>query len=54
LNPSWLLLFGAAVEIVRIGRERRADRAEAVRQEARRRASEERLLVVRELHDGLS
>jgi signal transduction histidine kinase len=51
---AWLPLVGAASEIVRSRLERRADRAHARREEARRRASEERLLIARELHDVLA
>jgi signal transduction histidine kinase len=50
----WLPLVAAASEIARNRLERRADRAHAAREEARRRASEERLLVARELHDVLA
>jgi signal transduction histidine kinase len=53
-NLAWLPLVGAASEIVRSRLERRADRAHAQREEARRRASEERLLIARELHDVLA
>jgi len=53
-NLIWLPLVGAASEIARIRLERRAERAHAAREEARRRASEERLLVARELHDVLA
>jgi signal transduction histidine kinase len=53
-NLVWLPLVGAASEVARSRRERRADRAHAQREEARRRASEERLLIARELHDVLA
>jgi signal transduction histidine kinase len=53
-NLAWLPLVGAASEIARIRLERRAERAQAAREEARRRASEERLLIARELHDVLA
>jgi signal transduction histidine kinase len=53
-NLAWLPLVGAASEIARIRLERRAERAHAAREEARRRASEERLLIARELHDVLA
>jgi signal transduction histidine kinase len=53
-NLVWLPLVGAAGEIARIRLERRAERAQAAREEARRRASEERLLIARELHDVLA
>ena len=51
---AWLPLVGAASEIARSRLERRADRAHAQREEARRRASEERLRIARELHDVLA
>jgi signal transduction histidine kinase len=54
LNLMWLPLVGAASEIARIRIERRTERTHAQRQEARRRASEERLLIARELHDVLA
>ena len=53
-NLAWLPLVAAASEIARNRRERRAELAYAARQEARRRASEERLLIARELHDVLA
>ena len=53
-NLAWLPLVGAASEIARIRLERRAERAHVAREEARRRASEERLLIARELHDVLA
>jgi signal transduction histidine kinase len=53
-NLAWLPLVGAASEIARMRLERRAERAQAAREEARRRASEERLLIARELHDVLA
>jgi signal transduction histidine kinase len=53
-NLVWLPLVGAVGEIARIRVERRADRAQLAREEARRRASEERLLIARELHDVLA
>jgi signal transduction histidine kinase len=54
VNLMWLPLVGAAGEIARIRLERRAERAHTAREEARRRASEERLLIARELHDVLA
>jgi DNA-binding NarL/FixJ family response regulator len=54
LNLAWLPLVGAASEIARSRLERRAERAQVAREEARRRASEERLLIARELHDVLA
>jgi len=53
-NLAWLPLVGAASEIARIRLERRAERAHVAREEARRRASEERLVIARELHDVLA
>jgi signal transduction histidine kinase len=53
-NLAWLPLVGAASEIARIRLERRVERAHVAREEARRRASEERLLIARELHDVLA
>jgi signal transduction histidine kinase len=48
---AWLLVLGSATEIVRIRRERAADAARARQEEQRRRASDERLRIARELHD---
>ena len=53
-NLLWLPLIGAAGEIARSRLERRAELAHAALEEARRRASEERLLIARELHDVLA
>jgi signal transduction histidine kinase len=53
-NLAWLPLVGAASEIARSRLERRAERAHVAREEALRRASEERLLIARELHDVLA
>jgi signal transduction histidine kinase len=53
-NLAWLPLVGAASEIARSRLERRAERSHLAREEARRRASEERLLIARELHDVLA
>jgi signal transduction histidine kinase len=53
-NLAWLPLVGAASEVARSRLERRAERAQAAREEARRRAGEERLLIARELHDVLA
>jgi signal transduction histidine kinase len=51
---AWLLVLGTGAEIVRTRRERRAELAHVQAEEARRRASEERLLIARELHDVLA
>jgi signal transduction histidine kinase len=53
-NLVWLPLVAAAAEIARVRLERHAERAHVAREEARRRASEERLLIARELHDVLA
>jgi signal transduction histidine kinase len=53
-NLAWLPLVGAASEIARSRLERHAERAHVAREEARRRASEERLRIARELHDVLA
>jgi hypothetical protein len=51
---AWLLVLGTGAEIIRSRRERRAELAHVQAEEARRRASEERLLIARELHDVLA
>jgi signal transduction histidine kinase len=53
-NLVWLPLVPAASEIARVRLERRAERARTAQEEARRRASQERLLIARELHDVLA
>jgi signal transduction histidine kinase len=50
---AWLLVVLGAGEAVRIRRERAAEAARIRGEEARRRASEERLRMARELHDSL-
>jgi signal transduction histidine kinase len=50
---AWLLVLLGAAEAVRIRRERAAEAARIQEEEARRRASEERLRIARELHDAL-
>jgi signal transduction histidine kinase len=50
---AWLLVVLGASEAVRIRRERAAAAARIQAEEARRRASEERLRMARELHDSL-
>jgi signal transduction histidine kinase len=51
---AWLPLLGAGSELARIRLERRAEWARAERDDARRRAGAERLLIARELHDVLA
>jgi signal transduction histidine kinase len=48
---AWLLVLGTVAEIVRVRRERTVATARSREEEARRRASEERLQIARELHD---
>jgi signal transduction histidine kinase len=50
---AWLLVVLGAAEAVRIRRERRAEALRIQEEEGRRRASEERLRIARELHDAL-
>jgi signal transduction histidine kinase len=51
---AWLLVLGAGTELARSWLERAAERAMTEAEEARRRASEERLRIARELHDVLA
>ncbi len=51
---TFIMLFMVAAELVRILRERRAERVRAEEEEARRQASEERLTMAQELHDVLA
>jgi signal transduction histidine kinase len=51
---AWLLVLAGAGEVLRIRRARAADAARTRDEEARRRASEERLRIARELHDVLA
>src|SRR6266511_4682960 len=51
---AWLLVLGSAAEIARIRRERSLEAQRMHAEEARRRASEERLRIARELHDVLA
>jgi signal transduction histidine kinase len=50
---AWLLVILSAAEFVRVRRERALESARIHEEEARRRASEERLRIARELHDAL-
>jgi signal transduction histidine kinase len=50
---AWLLVVLGAAEIVRIRRERAAEKARIHEEEQLRRASEERLRIARELHDAI-
>jgi signal transduction histidine kinase len=50
---AWLGLLAAAAEIVRVRRERAAEAVRNRKEEERRRATEERLRIARELHDVL-
>jgi signal transduction histidine kinase len=51
---AWLLVLGSASELIRAQLERAGERQAARAEEARRRASEERLRIARELHDVLA
>jgi signal transduction histidine kinase len=53
-NQTGILLVAAASELVRVRLERRAERGQMQREAARQRASAERLLIARELHDVLA
>jgi signal transduction histidine kinase len=50
---AWLLVLLGASELIRIRRERAAEALRMREEEARARASEERLRIARELHDSL-
>ena len=50
---AWVLAVGAGTELIRSRLERAADAAATRAEEARRRASDERLRIARELHDVL-
>jgi signal transduction histidine kinase len=50
---AWLLVLLFAAEFVRVRRERALEAARIRAEESRRRASEERLRIARELHDAL-
>jgi signal transduction histidine kinase len=51
---AWLLVLGTVAEIARIRRERGMEAERMHAEEARRRASEERLRIAQELHDVLA
>jgi signal transduction histidine kinase len=51
---AWLLALATTTEVIRARRERAAEVGRARQEEARRRASEERLRIARELHDVLA
>jgi signal transduction histidine kinase len=51
---AWLLVIAAAADLLRARRERMAEADRMHEEEARRRASEERLRIARELHDVLA
>ncbi|WP_433438070.1 sensor histidine kinase [Nonomuraea sp. CA-141351] len=51
---TFIMLFMVVAELVRIVRERRAERERIAEEEARRQASEERLTMAQELHDVLA
>ena len=51
---AWLLVLLGVGEVARAGRARAAETARVQEEEARRRASEERLRIARELHDVLA
>ncbi len=51
---AWLLVLATVAEVARARWERRAEMARTREEESRRRASEERLRIARELHDVLA
>ncbi|HEX2042215.1 MAG TPA: sensor histidine kinase [Acidimicrobiales bacterium] len=51
---AWLLALATTTEVIRVRRERAAELGRARQEEARRRASEERLRIAQELHDVLA
>jgi signal transduction histidine kinase len=51
---AWLLVLFTVTEVIRVRRERFREFARVREEEARRRASEERLRIARELHDVLA
>jgi signal transduction histidine kinase len=52
-GAAWIIVLAGAGEVVRIRRERAAEAIRVREEEARLRASEERLRIARELHDSL-
>jgi signal transduction histidine kinase len=48
---AWLIALGTSTEVVGVRRERAAEAARTLEEERRRRASDERLRIARELHD---
>jgi signal transduction histidine kinase len=51
---GWMLLLGGAAEAARVGRENHLERVQARAELARRKATEERLAIARDLHDVLA
>lgn len=51
---AWLLVLGVGSELARVWLDRAAERAQVRAEEARRRTSDERLRIARELHDVLA
>lgn len=51
---AWLLVLGTGTEVVKARRERAAEAARTLAEEARRRAGEQRMDIARELHDVLA
>ena len=51
---AWMLVLLSVAELVRVGRERALARWSAQREQQRRRESEERLQIAREIHDVLA
>jgi signal transduction histidine kinase len=51
---AWLLVLAAVAEVVKVRRERAVERERMRREEAERRAGEERLRIAQELHDVLA
>ena len=51
---GWMLLLGGSAEAARVGRENHLERVQARAELARRKATEERLAIARDLHDVLA